>query len=264
MASGHASAESGARAALPARIVSELREILGPDAVLDRYEDLLVYEYDAYMDRSLPQVVVRPTSGEQVAAVVRLAARERLAVTATRRRQRPQRRRHPGRGRHHDRPQPDAPHPRSRRRERAGAGRAGPDQPGPLDGRGAARALLRAGPVQPEDQHHRRQHRRERWRAALPLARHDHQPRRRAGVVTRDGLLCTPGGPAPDAPGYDLVGLAVGSEGTFGDRDAGLGPAADAAARDRDVPGRLRHRSRRPARPSRRWSPTASRRPPWS
>jgi glycolate oxidase len=35
-------------------------------------------------------------------------------------------------------------------------------------------------------------------------------------LVTRDGLLCTPGGPAPDAPGYDLVGLAVGSEGTFG------------------------------------------------
>ena len=82
MASGHASAEGGARAGLQARIVRELREILGPDAVLDRYEDLLVYEYDAYMDRSLPQVVVRPTSGEQVAAVVRLAVRERLAVTA--------------------------------------------------------------------------------------------------------------------------------------------------------------------------------------
>src|SRR5688500_19297390 len=82
MASGHASAESGARAGLPARVVGELREILGSDAVLDRYEDLLVYEYDAYMDRSLLQVVVRPTSGAQVAAVVRLAARERLAVTA--------------------------------------------------------------------------------------------------------------------------------------------------------------------------------------
>jgi glycolate oxidase len=34
--------------------------------------------------------------------------------------------------------------------------------------------------------------------------------------VTRDGLLCTPGGKAPDDPGYDLVGMAVGSEGTFG------------------------------------------------
>src|SRR5437764_1445402 len=82
MASGHASAEGGARAALSARIVGELRAIVGADGVLDRYEDLLVYEYDAYMDRSVPQVVVRPTSGEQVAAVVRLAARERLAVTA--------------------------------------------------------------------------------------------------------------------------------------------------------------------------------------
>src|SRR6185369_9596403 len=82
MASGHASATGGARTALPARIVGELRNILGADAVLDQYEDLLVYEYDAYMDRSLPQIVVRPTSGEQVAAVVRLATRERLAVTA--------------------------------------------------------------------------------------------------------------------------------------------------------------------------------------
>src|SRR5215207_6349243 len=82
MASGHASATEGARAALPARIVGELRSIVGAKNVLDRYEDLLVYEYDAYMDRSLPQVVVRPTSGEHVAEVVRLAARERLAVTA--------------------------------------------------------------------------------------------------------------------------------------------------------------------------------------
>jgi len=82
MASGHASTESGARTALPARIVTQLREILGKHGVLDRYEDLLVYEYDAYMDRSMPQVVVRPTSGQQVAAVVQLAARERLAVTA--------------------------------------------------------------------------------------------------------------------------------------------------------------------------------------
>src|SRR5688572_13471740 len=82
MASGHASAHEAVRAALPARILAELREILGPDGVLHHYEDLLVYEYDAYMDRSLPQVVARPTSGQQVAAVVRLAARERLAVTA--------------------------------------------------------------------------------------------------------------------------------------------------------------------------------------
>jgi glycolate oxidase len=35
-------------------------------------------------------------------------------------------------------------------------------------------------------------------------------------LITQDGLLCYPGGKAPDAPGYDLVGLMVGSEGTFG------------------------------------------------
>src|SRR5437764_1397908 len=103
MASAHTSVGTGARGSLPARVIGELRDILGPDAVLDRYEDLLVYEYDAYMDRSLPQVVVRPTSGAQVAA-----------------------------------------------------------------------------------------------------------------LITRERLLGTPGGRAPDEPGYDLVGLTVASEGTFG------------------------------------------------
>ena len=68
MASGHASAESGARTGLPARILGELRQILGQDSVLDRYEDLLVYEYDAYIDRALPQVVVRPTASTSLAS----------------------------------------------------------------------------------------------------------------------------------------------------------------------------------------------------
>ena len=216
MASGHASTESGVRAALPPRIVGELRQILGRDAVLDQYEDLLVYEYDAYQDRSLPQVVVRPSSGEQVAAVVRLAARERLAVTA--------------RGgasglsggvipieggimidlnRMHGILQVDvdnglalvepglinldlstavaplglyyAPDPSSQKTSTIGGNIA--------ENAGGPHCLS-----------------------------HGMTTNHVVGLelVTRDGLLCTPGGPAPDAPGYDLVGLAVGSEGTFG------------------------------------------------
>ena len=216
MASGHASAESGARAGLPARIIGELRAILGPDAVLDRYEDLLVYEYDAYMDRSLPQVVVRPTSGEQVAAVVRVAARERLAITA-----------------------------------RGGAsGLSGgviPIEGGimidlnrmhrilEVDVENGV-ALVEPGLINLDLS-----------TAVAPLGLYyapDPSSQKTSTIggniaenaggphclshgmttnhvvglelVTRDGLLCTPGGPAPDAPGYDLVGLAVGSEGTFG------------------------------------------------
>ncbi len=56
--------------------------IVGPDAVLHEPEDLIVFEYDAYLDRALPQVVVRPSSAPQVVEIVRLAAREGLAVTA--------------------------------------------------------------------------------------------------------------------------------------------------------------------------------------
>ena len=216
MATGHASAESGARTALPARIVTQLREILGKNGVLDRYEDLLVYEYDAYMDRSLPQVVVRPTSGQQVAAVVQLAARERLAVTA-----------------------------------RGGAsGLSGgviPVQGGIMIDLNLMHrvlevdienglALVEPGLINLDLS-----------TAVAPLGLYyapDPSSQKTSTIggniaenaggphclshgmttnhvvglefVTRDGLLCTPGGKAPDSPGYDLVGLAVGSEGTFG------------------------------------------------
>jgi glycolate oxidase len=54
-------------------IAKQLRRICGPEAVLDRAEDLLLYEYDGGLARSRPNVVVFPQTTEQVAAVVRLA-----------------------------------------------------------------------------------------------------------------------------------------------------------------------------------------------
>jgi glycolate oxidase len=216
MGSRQASAAGGAGAALPARILGELRQIVGPDGILDRYEDLLVYEYDAYMDRSLPQVVVRPTSGEQVAAVVRLAARERLAVTA-----------------------------------RGGAsGLSGGVipvvggimidlnrmhrilevdvenglalvEPGliNLDLSTAVAPLGLYYAPDPSSQKTSTIGGNIAENAGGPhCLSHGMTTNHVVGLelVTRDGLLCTPGGPAPDPPGYDLVGLAVGSEGTFG------------------------------------------------
>jgi glycolate oxidase len=216
MASGHASTEGGARPALSARILGELRSIVGADGVLDRYEDLLVYEYDAYMDRSLPQVVVRPTSGEQVAAVVRLAARERLAITA-----------------------------------RGGAsglsGGAIPIEGGiMLDLNRMHRVLkvdvenglalvepalinldlsTQVAPLglyyapDPSSQKTSTIGGNIAENAGGPhCLSHGMTTNHVVGLelVTRDGVLCTPGGPAPDEPGYDLVGMTVGSEGTFG------------------------------------------------
>ncbi|MGH9580467.1 MAG: FAD-linked oxidase C-terminal domain-containing protein [Terriglobales bacterium] len=56
-----------------ATVVKRLRKIAGPGAVLDRAEDLMLYEYDAGLARATPRAVVFPRSTEQVAAIVRLA-----------------------------------------------------------------------------------------------------------------------------------------------------------------------------------------------
>ena len=54
-------------------LISRLREIVGDDGLLFNPEELLVYECDGYtVEKKVPDVVVFPTSTEQVVAVVRL------------------------------------------------------------------------------------------------------------------------------------------------------------------------------------------------
>ncbi len=61
----------------------ELEAVLGPDAVLSDPADLLVYESDGLtLFRALADFVVFPTTAEQVAAVVRLANRYELPFVA--------------------------------------------------------------------------------------------------------------------------------------------------------------------------------------
>jgi len=64
------------------RLIRELQSALGRRWVLHAPEDLLVYEYDATIDRALPQAVVLPESAQQVAQAVRIARRYGLPVTA--------------------------------------------------------------------------------------------------------------------------------------------------------------------------------------
>jgi glycolate oxidase len=64
-----------------ARLLSELKRIVGPRYVLHRPEELVVYEYDATIERALPEAVVLPGSAEEVAAVVRLARGYGVPVT---------------------------------------------------------------------------------------------------------------------------------------------------------------------------------------
>lgn len=61
-------------------LIGELQEIVGPANVIYRPEDLIVYEYDATIDRGHPSIVVLPDSAEQVASVVGLACEYDLPI----------------------------------------------------------------------------------------------------------------------------------------------------------------------------------------
>ncbi len=56
------------------KLVKDLRKLLGEDAILDRREELLLYEYDASpLKPTLPEAVVLPRSAADVVRIVRLA-----------------------------------------------------------------------------------------------------------------------------------------------------------------------------------------------
>ena len=63
-------------------LARDLAAIVGKDAVLWKNYDLRLYEYDGSIDRHLPDAVVFPTTPQQVAELVRYCNRERLYYTA--------------------------------------------------------------------------------------------------------------------------------------------------------------------------------------
>jgi glycolate oxidase len=65
---------------LDRNIVEQLQRIAGKDGVLHTPEDLAVYSYDGTFAEHRPDVVVLPTTTEQVSQVVMLAGRERIPV----------------------------------------------------------------------------------------------------------------------------------------------------------------------------------------
>ena len=62
------------------QLLQQLQGIVGAENVVFHPEDLLVYEYDGSVDRSMPQAVVLPASAEEVAQTMRLAYAEGLPV----------------------------------------------------------------------------------------------------------------------------------------------------------------------------------------
>ena len=60
--------------------VAQLQDIVGERNVVFHPEDLLVFEYDASIDRELPEAVVLPANTEEVSQVMSLAYREEIPV----------------------------------------------------------------------------------------------------------------------------------------------------------------------------------------
>ncbi len=63
-----------------AEVISELSNLLGTRYVLHSNYDLTMYEYDASIDRGKPEIVVMPANSEEVAAIVKIAARYSVPV----------------------------------------------------------------------------------------------------------------------------------------------------------------------------------------
>jgi glycolate oxidase len=67
-------------AMLDARIIDQLKRIVGADNVATDRQDLICYGYDATQMEFLPDAVVHPGSAEEVAQVLRLANSEHFSV----------------------------------------------------------------------------------------------------------------------------------------------------------------------------------------
>lgn len=65
-----------------AAVRAELEAIVGFGGATGRPEDLVAYSYDAYTAEHLPDIVLFPASTEQVAAIMKVAYREAIPVTA--------------------------------------------------------------------------------------------------------------------------------------------------------------------------------------
>ena len=65
---------------LPEAVAQELRSIVGRDAVIDSRNDLRIFERDGSIEGALPDAVVLASGTEQVASVVKVAARHGIPI----------------------------------------------------------------------------------------------------------------------------------------------------------------------------------------
>ncbi len=197
-------------------LVAELRRIAGERGVVSDPDALMTYNADGcVMDTHSPDVVVLPTTTEQVVAIVKLAAREKIPVIA----------RGAGTGlsggatpmrgvviivtsRMEKILEVDTRNNRCR------------VQPGVINFELTAFLKTRgyqfaADPFVAESVHDWREYREQQRRTALPQVRRDRLSRpRRADGAGRWDSFSGRARASPEQPGYDLTGITVGAEGT--------------------------------------------------
>jgi glycolate oxidase len=63
-------------------VKNELKAIVDEGRYFDNKEDLLMYSYDAFMVKEVPEVVLLPVRTEEVSQIMKVASREKIPVTA--------------------------------------------------------------------------------------------------------------------------------------------------------------------------------------
>ena len=68
------------RRTIPAEVKLKLYDVVGEKGLLDRPDDLALYEYDGSVDKSRPEVVVFPRTTAEVSKIVKIAAEHKLPL----------------------------------------------------------------------------------------------------------------------------------------------------------------------------------------
>jgi len=68
------------RRPLPAEAKARIIEIVGPKGYLDRPEDLTLYEYDGSVDKARPELVVFPRTTDEVSRIARITAESGVPI----------------------------------------------------------------------------------------------------------------------------------------------------------------------------------------
>jgi glycolate oxidase len=67
---------------LDTKIRDQLEEIVGHERLLEKKEELICYSYDAYLEESMPDLVLLPVTCEEVSKIMKICSSYKIPVTA--------------------------------------------------------------------------------------------------------------------------------------------------------------------------------------